>query len=515
MPSDAHCDVRRSTLFAAISEANVDGLDSRIKLGPGDYADGPYLIDGSTSSLEVVGNNNGTGNQATTIIASGATPYVTVDSATLRNLRIQVNNGGTGLLVRDGASAQSVVVADTTGAPASNATGISAEGSSVLDSTVNLFRGTGNVGYLQTGSGVATVARDTFRVTGTGVAAQAGTLSIENSLFDLGGAAATGLRAGTAGSTGTVTVNARQLTVVGGIAGSQGVLASGPAASVTTTVSLANSIVRGPVDSLVAATSSGGAATLNVHHSDFQSKVQNGTGTITETGGGNVDLDPSFLNPAADDYALRAGSPVVDKGDVGTTSGPDRAGNVRVVNGIPDMGAYELQPAPKTTFTAGPTGLTNNRQPVFQFKSDTAKTFECQVDSGPWHAGCKSPATTTALADGAHTFSVRATDAAFSVENPPVTRSFTVDATVPNATITKKPPKRFFKKRVKFKFAVSERGAKLQCNLDNRGWRTCQTTYRFNVKVGKHRIQVRAVDAAGNIDPTPAHYTYRRVKRHR
>ena len=48
-----------------------------------------------------------------------------------------------------------------------------------------------------------------------------------------------------------------------------------------------------------------------------------------------------------------------------------------------------------------------------------------------------------------------------------------------------------------------------------RGWRTCQPTYRFNVKVGKHRIHVRAVDRAGNVDPTPAHYSYRRVKRHR
>ena len=149
------------------------------------------------------------------------------------------------------------------------------------------------------------------------------------------------------------------------------------------------------------------------------------------------------------------------------------------------MGAYELRDvtAPKTTFSAGPSGPTNDNTPVFQFKAnDDGATYECQVDSGGWQT-CGSPATTTPLPDGPHTFSVRATDAVFNVEAPPVTRSFTVDTVAPNATITKKPPKRFFKQRVKFKFATDEPGATFQCMLDNLPWRSCSSPYRFNVKL--------------------------------
>ncbi|HRD60369.1 MAG TPA: hypothetical protein PLZ93_21640 [Nocardioides sp.] len=69
------------------------------------------------------------------------------------------------------------------------------------------------------------------------------------------------------------------------------------------------------------------------------------------------------------------------------------------------------------------------------------------------------------------------------------------------------------KQRVTFRFAVSEPSAALQCNLDGRGWQACPWTYWLTVKVGKHKLQVRAVDGAGNIDPTPARYSFRRLKR--
>ncbi|MDX6371886.1 MAG: hypothetical protein QOD98_874, partial [Nocardioidaceae bacterium] len=83
----------------------------------------------------------------------------------------------------------------------------------------------------------------------------------------------------------------------------------------------------------------------------------------------------------------------------------------------------------------------------------------------------------------------------------------------PDARFTKKPPKRFFKQRVKFKFVSNEAGAKFQCQLDNLPWRSCSSPYRYNVKVGKHRLLVRAVDAAGNADKTPARYKFKRLKR--
>ena len=68
------------------------------------------------------------------------------------------------------------------------------------------------------------------------------------------------------------------------------------------------------------------------------------------------------------------------------------------------------------------------RPSTFQFSaSESSSTFECSVDGGVF-APCSSPYTTPLLAEGAHTFAVRATDAADHSDPTPATRSFTVSA---------------------------------------------------------------------------------------
>ena len=165
---------------------------------------------------------------------------------------------------------------------------------------------------------------------------------------------------------------------------------------------------------------------------------------------------------------MRAGSPVVDKGDPLTSTGDDRNGDGRAFDGdgngspVPDMGAYELRDitAPVTTFTARPPGWTNDNTPVFQFRSEDGARFECRLDGGAFQP-CTSPTTTTALPDGPHSLTVRATDRVFNGEANPPTAGFTVDTVAPDTRFTKKAPKRFFKKKVKFKFAATEAGRAL------------------------------------------------------
>ena len=84
------------------------------------------------------------------------------------------------------------------------------------------------------------------------------------------------------------------------------------------------------------------------------------------------------------------------------------------------------QKPPQTTITSGPSGATNDPTPTFTFSSsEPGSTFQCKLDAAAY-AACTSPKTLAHLADGAHTFSVRAIDPAGNVDSTPAVRSITV-----------------------------------------------------------------------------------------
>jgi len=72
------------------------------------------------------------------------------------------------------------------------------------------------------------------------------------------------------------------------------------------------------------------------------------------SGVGNIDADPLFVNPAADDYHLQSGSPCIDTGSNAAPSLPttDFEGDPRIVDGngdgsaVADMGVDEYVPPP-------------------------------------------------------------------------------------------------------------------------------------------------------------------------
>jgi hypothetical protein len=82
--------------------------------------------------------------------------------------------------------------------------------------------------------------------------------------------------------------------------------------------------------------------------------------------------------------------------------------------------------APDTNITGGPSGTATTGDSSFTFNaSEAGTTFECRLDAGTW-GGCASPKTYLGLADGPHTFRVRATDAASNTDASPATRAWTV-----------------------------------------------------------------------------------------
>ncbi|WP_460715807.1 M4 family metallopeptidase [Nocardioides dilutus] len=86
----------------------------------------------------------------------------------------------------------------------------------------------------------------------------------------------------------------------------------------------------------------------------------------------------------------------------------------------------------------------------------------------------------------------------------------TPDTTPPQTTITKHPKKKTFSHKAKFRFTSSEPGSTFKCKLDKKKWKPCTSPKKYkNLKVGKHKFQVYAIDAAGNADPTPAKWRWK------
>ena len=93
---------------------------------------------------------------------------------------------------------------------------------------------------------------------------------------------------------------------------------------------------------------------------------------------------------------------------------------------------------PYTIIDSGPLGTVSSNAASLSFSSTAAgATFECSLDNAAFST-CSSPQNLTGLADGAHTFAVRSTDALLNVDATPATNTWTVDTTGP--TITNKAP---------------------------------------------------------------------------
>jgi hypothetical protein len=78
------------------------------------------------------------------------------------------------------------------------------------------------------------------------------------------------------------------------------------------------------------------------------------------------------------------------------------------------------------------------------------------------------------------------------------------DATAPDSQITAGPKKKSKKRRASFAFTSSEPGSTFECSLDGASFAACGSPLELKAGKGKHVFEVRAVDAAGNVDPTPA-----------
>jgi hypothetical protein len=206
-------------------------------------------------------------------------------------------------------------------------------------------------------------------------------------------------------------------------------------------------------------------------------------------------------------------------------------GTYRVLVATPD------RTPPTTSITGGPNGPTSDTRPVFLFNGSDDKTapgalsFECSLTpqgQAPAFAGCGAPAFQPggALANGAYTFAVRATDATGNVGGA-ATRNINIGA----GSDTVKPSLKRLKVRVATRTVKGQHGrrvrrirvvvvsfkasdakpgkvAKIQCKLDRGRYRKCKSGVSFRgVSNGKHKITVRVTDTAGNVKTASKKFT--------
>lgn len=291
----------------------------------------------------------------------------------------------------------------------------------------------------------------------------------------------------------------------------------------------------------------GATTTIELQASDYattDTKTSGpGTAIVAAPGtNGNITAPPLL---AADNVHQLPGSPTIDKGAVDGASGPfDVDGQLREVGLAPDIGADELGNPTSTSVSCNPATIALSAQttctitvvdtgtPLTQPTGDVSLTPVAGLDLpaactlAPLqedNASCSFSVTGGTLGghaivasyagDGGHEGSQGST--VVTVAEPPSSGKGGPGPgnkrgnPAPATQLKKHPAKLTKKRKAKFTFTSNEVGSRFECKLDRKSFRACASPYKKKVKVGKHRFQVRAVDAQGKADPTPAVFAWR------
>ncbi len=104
---------------------------------------------------------------------------------------------------------------------------------------------------------------------------------------------------------------------------------------------------------------------------------------------------------------------------------------------------------------------------------------------------------------------MRATDALGNADATPAQRAFSVDTAPPNTAIDSGPTEPTTDNTPTFVFSAAETGSQFECSVDGGPFAPCSSPFTTgDLPVGKHTLTVRAVDGAGNADPSPSVFEF-------
>ena len=173
--------------------------------------------------------------------------------------------------------------------------------------------------------------------------------------------------------------------------------------------------------------------------------------------------------------------------------------------------------APETTINAWPPNPTAQNSGAFAYASSEGGSesfFDCQLDSTNWVFCDGGSYGYSNLADGNHTFRVRAMDGVGNMDNSPAEYTWVIDTVAPQTSINLWTSSPTSNTNPEYGFVGSDVGGTgvvaFECRLYDTGWEACGNgtasgymSYS-DIADGSYTFRVRAIDAAGNVDPQPA-----------
>jgi hypothetical protein len=84
----------------------------------------------------------------------------------------------------------------------------------------------------------------------------------------------------------------------------------------------------------------------------------------------------------------------------------------------------------------------------------------------------------------------------------------------PRTTLRGRPGKKIHDRTPTFRFSSNEGGSTFQCKLDGKPFKGCRSPFTTKrLSFGKHTFRVRARDKSGKLDPSPASYSFKVVRK--
>ncbi len=164
--------------------------------------------------------------------------------------------------------------------------------------------------------------------------------------------------------------------------------------------------------------------------------------------------------------------------------------------------------APDTELISPPPPRTNVTVLSFTVVSNEAgAVFEARAD-GSLFTPVPATFSLSALGDGPHRIEIRARDAVGNVDASPLVFDIVIDRVPPDTMISSGPPATSASPSATFAF-MSEANASFETSLDGAPFAFAPTPLTIaGLATGPHSLNVRAMDAAGNVDPSPAAYSW-------